>query len=234
MIATCALALGIWYTLELLQAAMGYSVGRVLTGLRIVEPGENLQALSFALITCVTTVLCGALVIAAAALRIELDPRRYLALGPVPGGLFVRWLFVMAIIVVQCDLVLYLAKGELLPAQWIEIYSTVRSPVIFWIALVIATPIFEELLFRGFIFAGLRASRLGDVGAVAITAMAWTMIHQQYDPLEFALIFVVGVVLGIARLRTGSVLVTIAMHMLNNLISAGEMAWMASSASEAM
>ncbi len=227
LMATLGLSLVIWYTLELLQAAMGFSMGSVLTLLRIVDPAYNTPALSFALITCVTTVLCGALVIAAAGLRDGLDARRYLGLGPVPGKVVLHWLIVTVVIVVQTDLVLYLAKGELLPAEWIEVYRSVQSPALFWIALVVATPIFEELLFRGFVFEGIRASRLGKTGAVTITALAWTWIHHQYDPVEFAIIFVIGVMLGIARLRTGSVLVTIAMHMLHNLISAGEIAWLA-------
>jgi membrane protease YdiL (CAAX protease family) len=62
---------------------------------------------------------------------------------------------------------------------------------------------------------------------VVITALAWTLAHRQDDPLEFAIIFIIGVLLGMARLRTGAILVTIAMHMLNNLISVGEMSWFA-------
>jgi len=224
--ATLGLSLVIWYTLELLQAAMGFSMDRVLLGLRLVDPAHNTQALSFALITCVTTVLCGALVIAAAGLRDGLDARRYLGLGPVEGKVVLRWLLATTVIVAQTDFVLYLAKGELLPAEWIEVYRSVQSPMLFWFALVVATPIFEELLFRGFIFEGIRASRLGSAGAVMITAFAWAWIHYQFDPLEFTVILIIGIMLGIARLRTGSVLVTIAMHMLHNLIAAGEMAWL--------
>jgi membrane protease YdiL (CAAX protease family) len=134
---------------------------------------------------------------------------------------------VTALVVAMTDLVIYRAKGELLPAEWIEIYRSVQSPLLFWIALVVATPIFEELLFRGFVFAGIQASPLGRVGAVLITAMIWTWMHQQLDPLEFAIIFLIGVMLGIARLRTQALLVPIAMHMLYNLISAGEIAWLA-------
>jgi len=226
LMATLGLSLVIWYTLELLQAAMGFSMDKVLVGMRLIEPSENTQALSFALITCVTTVLCGALVIAAAGLRDGLDARRYLGLGPVGGKVVLRWLLATALIVAQTDLVLYLAKGELLPSEWVEVYRSVQSPMLFWFALVVATPIFEELLFRGFVFEGIRASRLGSAGAVTITAFIWTWIHYQFDPLEFAVIFIIGLMLGYARLRTGSVLVTIAMHMLHNLISAGEMAWL--------
>ena len=226
--ATFGLSVVIWYTMELLQAAMGLSMDTVLNVWGVVDPTENTQALNFAIITCITTLLCGALVFAAAGLRDGLEPRTYLALGPVSGRQLLHWLIITAIIVAQTDAALYYVKGELLPAQWIEIYRSVQSPLLFWFALVVATPIFEELLFRGFIFEGIRRSPLGGLGAVAITAIAWTIVHHEPDAMEFAIIFIIGVMLGVARLRTGSVLLTIAMHMLHNLISAGEIAWLAS------
>jgi len=225
--ATFGLSAVIWYSMELLQAAMGLSMDSVLSRWGWVSASENTQALNFAIITCIAAIMCSALVIAAAGLRDNLEPRAYLALQPVPGKQLLHWLVVTAIIVAQTDLVIYLVKGELLPEQWIEIYRSVQSPLLFWVALVVATPIFEELLFRGFIFQGIRASPLGSFGAVTITAIAWTLIHHEQDPLEFSMIFILGIMLGIARLRTGSVLLTIMMHMVNNLISAGEIAWLA-------
>jgi membrane protease YdiL (CAAX protease family) len=225
--ATLGLSLAIWYVLELVQAAMGFGMDRVLAAAGLVSAEENTQALNFAVITCISTFLGGALVIAAAALRDGLDPRAYLGLVRAPGKEWLRWLASMALIVVLTDAVLYLVKGELLPEQWIEIYRSVQSPLLFWVALVIATPVFEELLFRGFVFAGIEASALGRVGAVLITALAWTWVHYEFDPLEFAIIFIIGVTLGIARLRTRSLLVTITLHMLYNLISTGEIVWLA-------
>src|SRR5690606_30727128 len=119
--ATLGLTLGIWYTLELLQAAMGFGMDRVLAALHVVSPEENTQALNFAVITCISTVLCGALVIAAAALRDGLEPRAYLGIVATPAREWLRWLAAMALIVAMSDLALYLVKGELLPAQWIEV-----------------------------------------------------------------------------------------------------------------
>ena len=225
--ATLGLSVVIWCALELLQAAMGTSTEDVLVMLRLIDPSQSAQATSFAVISCVSAVLCGALVITAARLRDDLRIRSYLGLGPVPGKDLLHWLFVVAVIVVQADLVLYLVKGELLPAEWVALYRTVQSPALFWFALVVVLPTFEELLFRGFIFEGIRASWLGGVGAVVITALAWTLAHRQDDPLEFAIIFIIGVLFGMARLRTGAILVTIAMHILYNVISVGEMSWLA-------
>jgi membrane protease YdiL (CAAX protease family) len=225
--ATLGLSIVVWYAHELLQAAMGTSMGRVLVLLHFASPAEDMQALSFAVITCVCAVFGAALVIAAAGLRDGMQARDYLGLTPVPGKEVLRWLMVTAVIVIQTDLVLYLVKGEVLPADWITVYRKVQSPALFWFALVVATPVFEELLFRGFMFFGLRASRLGPAGAVLVTALIWTWVHHQDDPLEIAVIFIIGVTIGIARLRTGSIVMTMAMHMLNNLISMSEMAWLA-------
>ena len=136
-------------------------------------------------------------------------------------------MLVTLLIVAQMDLVLYLVKGELLPLQWVEIYRSVHSPWLFWIALIVATPVFEELVYRGFLFEGIRASRLGGFGAVMITTLIWTLVHQEYDPLEFSMIFIFGLVLGMARLRTGSILLTMGLHMLHNLIASGEILWLA-------
>jgi len=227
--ATVGFSVVIWYTLQLLQAAMGFGITRVLAVLHL--PAEaNTPALHFAVITCATTLLCAVLIVAAAALRDGLEPRAYLRLFVPPRGDLLHWLLVAALIVALTDLVLYRAKGELVPQAWIDLYRSAPSPLWslwFWIALVVATPIFEELLFRGFIFAGLHASALGRVGAVSITALAWAWTHQQPDPLEFGIVFLIGITLGVARLRSGSLLVPIAMHVLYNLVSAGEIAWLA-------
>jgi membrane protease YdiL (CAAX protease family) len=224
--ATFGFGVAIWYTLKLLQVALGFGMAEALSLLQL-APEANTPALHFGIITCITTVLCAALVIAAAALRDGFEPREYLRLVAPAGKDMLHWLAVAALIVAMTDLVVYRVKGELLPAEWIAIYRSVQSPLLFWIALVIATPVFEELFFRGFVFAGILASPLGRTGAVLITALLWTWVHQELDPLEFAIAFLIGTTLGIARLRTQSLFVPIAMHMLYNLISAGEIAWLA-------
>jgi hypothetical protein len=180
--ATLGLGLVIWYALELLQAAMGTSMERVLIMLHLAQPAQSTQALSFAVISCISAVLCGALVIAAARLRDGLQARSYLGLTPVPGKEVVRWLIVTAVIVIQTDLVLYLAKGELLPAEWVEIYRTAIARAV--LAALLWRHRFSRSCCCGFVFAGIQSSRLGGVRAVMITALAWAVAHGQNDPLE--------------------------------------------------
>ena len=80
-------------------------------------------------------------------------------------------------------------------------------------------PIAEELVFRGLLMSVLRRTRIGVYGAVFVTAALWSMVHIQYDLAILALIFVDGIVLGLARHFTRSVYVPIVMHIAGNLFS---------------
>ena len=83
----------------------------------------------------------------------------------------------------------------------------------------VAAPLFEEIFFRGFMFAGLQHSRLGPIGAMVLSSLAWAIIHLQYDLYGITQIFLGGLLLGYARFRSGSIFPAIAMHALMNLIA---------------
>ncbi|HUD72148.1 MAG TPA: CPBP family intramembrane glutamic endopeptidase, partial [Dongiaceae bacterium] len=90
------------------------------------------------------------------------------------------------------------------------------------LAIGIAGPIAEELAFRGIALWRLRTMRLGTAGAVVVTSLLWTALHFQYEPAVLAQIFLDGLVLGAARVRTGSLGAPIAMHVTGNLFSIAE------------
>ena len=77
-------------------------------------------------------------------------------------------------------------------------------------------PIAEELVFRGYLF-GLLRDKLGIAATIAITAVGWAVLHVDYSWWVIAIIVVDGLLLGLARWRSGSVFVPIAMHILYNL-----------------
>jgi CAAX protease family protein len=93
------------------------------------------------------------------------------------------------------------------------------------VAVVVAAPWFEELLFRGFLYAGLARSRLGPLGAIAVTAASFAAIHVQYDLLDMSAILGLGLILGAARWRTGSTLLTLGLHAAVNLAAMVEVVW---------
>ena len=79
-------------------------------------------------------------------------------------------------------------------------------------------PIFEELLLRGLLFGTVR--HMADEHAtVAITAGVFALMHLQYDWTVILLILPIGVVLGYARSRSGSIWVPVLLHVLNNSLS---------------
>ncbi len=99
----------------------------------------------------------------------------------------------------------------------IDTYKTSVWPALFGIAVVIFAPAFEESFFRGFLFAGLKQSRLGPTGTIILTAVAWALPHLQYNIIGMATILVLGLVFGIVRLKTGSLWSTILLHSVWNL-----------------
>lgn len=101
----------------------------------------------------------------------------------------------------------------------LNIYNTSVWPVLLWVSLIVFAPIFEEAFFRGFLLEGFRQSRLGPIGAVGLTALAWASLHIQYGIFEIAVIFLMGVLFGIVRIKTGSLWSTIIMHAFNNTVS---------------
>jgi len=101
----------------------------------------------------------------------------------------------------------------------VNIYSTSVWPALLWVALIIFVPIFEETFFRGFLFEGFRQSRLGPIGAVGLTALAWASLHIQYDFFGMGTIFILGILLGVVRIKTGSLWSTIIMHAFTNMVA---------------
>ena len=77
-------------------------------------------------------------------------------------------------------------------------------------------PIVEELIFRGWIF-GLLQKRAGPGLTILLTAAGWSLLHYEYSWAVIGVIFVDGLLLGLARWRSGSVYPPIAMHILYNL-----------------
>jgi uncharacterized protein len=97
------------------------------------------------------------------------------------------------------------------------------EPLLFALAVpgvTIFVPVVEELIFRGAIFSALVNSWFGRSGAVLLTAAVWSVIHGATAPWLFvAIIFMMGIVLGILLLRFGSLWVTIVCHCLWNAMT---------------
>lgn len=95
------------------------------------------------------------------------------------------------------------------------------------ILVVIIAPIYEELLFRGLIFglisqAVFKNKQTQDFWAIMISSVLFTLVHLQYDWFGLGLIFVLAVLLGWVRYRSGSIIIPIILHSVNNGLAMAE------------
>lgn len=93
-----------------------------------------------------------------------------------------------------------------------QAYQSSVYPVLLWLAVVVFAPMFEEFFFRGFLFVGLEQSAIGAVGAILVTSISWAGLHTQYSIYGIITIFVLGIILGIVRIKTRSLWSTIFIH----------------------
>lgn len=158
------------------------------------------------------------LVLACAWLRRGITVRDYVAITAPGGRMLALWLAATIVVVVLLEAVTVLLGREA-PEFVADLYANVRFPLLLALGTVIGAPLFEEAFFRGFLHAGWSRSRLGVPGTVLLTSLVWALMHIQYGIYEIAQIFALGVVLGVARVHSGSLVVPLAMHALVNLIA---------------
>lgn len=91
-----------------------------------------------------------------------------------------------------------------------------KEAILAFIALVIIAPIAEELLFRGFLFQGLK-KKIDYRVAIAISAVLFGLAHMQLNVgVDTA---VLGVFLAWLMHKTNNIAVPIALHMIKNFVA---------------
>lgn len=135
----------------------------------------------------------------------------------------------IAALLVASDLLSLLIGHELVPPFMAKIYEAARDAgalavLLLLIAVAVAAPIGEEIMFRGFLFRGWAASPLGANGTIVLTSAIWAAIHVQYDWLGIAQVFCLGLLFGWVRARSGSLALTMMMHSVCNIAATVETA----------
>jgi membrane protease YdiL (CAAX protease family) len=151
----------------------------------------------------------------------------YLALHWPRRGDLVLGLALIVVLVPLGDLASYLSGRAIIPPFVVEAYRSAREAnalFLLALALVIVAPLTEEWLFRGFLLGGYAVSRLGHIGAVIVTSAAWASMHVQYEFFFIAQIFILGLVFGWLRLRSGSMVLTLLLHALVNFYALAQTA----------
>ncbi len=165
-----------------------------------------------------------ALTLLAAWLRKGPVIREYLGFRTVPRVVALRWLLYAVLVVVLLEVLAHLTGYAATPDWMLRIYRSAGSLPLLLFAIVVVAPIVEEIVFRGFLFEGLRRSWLGDAGTVLLTSVVFASIHVQYEAFYIGQVFGLGLLLGAGRMCTGSVILTIAMHALVNAVATLQLA----------
>jgi len=174
--------------------------------------------------TIVTTIVCSALVAVIIKLKRGSNITDYIAIRAVPLKILLKWLGFLAVFIAVSEALSWSLGRPIVTDFMATMYASAHPVWIIWIALIVAAPLFEETFFRGFLLKGFTSSFIGPAGAIVLTAALWAIVHNQYDAYDIAMIFFLGLMFGSARIKTGSILVPLAMHALVNLVSTMEAA----------
>ena len=158
--------------------------------------------------------------------RREGSPWKFLRLEPVTLKTCAIWSGGMIMLVVATDLLMMSLDQPVVPDFQLQWYES-GSPLLFFLAIVVAAPLFEELFFRGYMMSAIERAGLPVFAGAVISAALWASIHVQYDAFYMSILFVMGLVLAAARAKTGSVVPCFAMHAAANAIAFAETALVA-------
>jgi membrane protease YdiL (CAAX protease family) len=180
------------------------------------------NGLCIGVMAVVSGLICTPLTLLFTRLRKNISIRDYIGFKEPLKREWVQWLLILAAFLFLSDGVSLLLHQPIVPPFMVDAYKTASSLPILLFAIVVMAPIFEEVFFRGFLFQGIRYSRLGPIGAVGITSLVWAVIHLQYDLYGMATVLALGLLFGIARLKTDSIHLLMVMHSFVGLVATME------------
>jgi uncharacterized protein len=217
-IGLAAAILAIYFIVQSL-VAIAFVVGRLInssgsTSLQISELQTNGNLISIA--TIVSAIIGIVFIFLFIKIHKGAGIRNYLGLKSIPKNTFLLLLAVLIGLIILLSLLGQVLNVEHDTGFTVDAYKTTTWPALLWISAVVLAPLFEESFFRGFVFVGLKQTRIGSVGTIALTSLAWALLHIQYDIYGMVTILVLGIVFGIVRLKTGSLWSTIFLHSMWN------------------
>ena len=168
--------------------------------------------------TTILSNLIFVVVLAWAARRAGWAAKDYLALNWAPRSEVVIAIASLILLLPAMDTLAYLLGQPIIPAFVADIYRNAQQTgtmLLLWLAIVVAAPVGEEIVFRGFLFRGwVRAAR-PIIGILAITVI-FSIVHIQYNWFGLLQVFLIGLLLTWTRWRSGSTLLAMVLHILSN------------------
>ena len=203
--------IGIFTVIEATSNQRG-DIHKIVEGL--MNSGFVLSIGSFA-----TTLMCVPIIFLIIWIKHGLTIREYLGFKIVAIKEILPWFAAITAILICYDL-LNLTLGRPIVPEFMAIaYKTAKFQPLLWIAFIVMAPVSEEFFFRGFLFKGFQSTFLRPIGTVLLTSFLWAIIHMQYDYYDITFVFIIGIILGTARVKSKSVLTTVYLHGFMNLVA---------------
>jgi hypothetical protein len=223
-----AIILALFSALQILVATFFVSLAKAEhpeLDLEVYAKSLSSNGFCIAIMVVVSGLICTALTLLFARLRKNISVKNYIGFKEPLKREWIRWLLILASFLFLSDGVSLLLHEPIVLPFMVDAYKTASSLPALLFAIVVVAPIFEEIFFRGFLFQGIRYSRLGPIGAIGITSLLWAAIHLQYGIYGIATVFALGLLFGIARLKTDSIHLLMVMHSFVGLVATMETAF---------
>ena len=166
------------------------------------------------------------LLVAVSALLIRVrggNVRKYLALQPFSWSVGIGMLGLLLIFMIGSQALTYLLNES--PLVFVDpLYESGSSVWLLIFAMVIVAPIYEELIFRGLLWSAIaeqfsnvaNAEHRGAIVASLVTSVIFAVIHLQYGIYEIGTIVVLALIFCYARIKSGSLVLPMLLHVVNN------------------
>ena len=171
------------------------------------------------MIGCVLLVAISALVIRVRGGNLK----QYLALRPFSLAVGMGMIGLLLIFMIGSQALTYVLDKS--PLAFVDpLYQSVSSVWLLIFAMVIVAPIYEELIFRGILWSAIAEQFIsppdteyrGAIIASLVTSLIFAVIHLQYGIYEISTIVVLALLFCYARIKSGSLILPILLHIINN------------------
>jgi len=128
---------------------------------------------------------------------------------------------VLFVTLIVTALIVELARYKPAPQPVFNLFMGEKSaPVLAYLAIFVAVagPIMEEIFFRGFVYTAFK-KEIGVNGAVVASAFLFSLLHVHL--IGFLPILILGIFLAYLYEKTGSLVSSITVHVLHNLVMVG-------------
>ena len=171
------------------------------------------------MIGCVLLVAISALVIRVRGGNLK----QYLVLRPFSLAVGMGMIGLLLIFMIGSQALTYVLDKS--PLAFVDpLYQSVSSVWLLIFAMVIVAPIYEELIFRGILWSAIAeqftsppdTEYRGAIVASLVTSLIFAVIHLQYGIYEISTIVVLAILFCYARIKSGSLILPILLHIINN------------------